>query len=88
MQQPELLAELFSYANPDQGPRPRDAQPVMATYNYLSALAKLFEDGFLQSKQDDTSKIKDMQAPVLRGIQEGFDFFRTWWQELDDESMY
>ncbi len=84
-QQPELLAELFSYANPDEGARPQDNAPVMATYNYLSALSKLFENGFLLSSRDGSSKITNMDAQVLRNIQEGYEFFKDWWQALDEE---
>ena len=80
------MAELYSYANPDGGAPPRDAQPVMATYHYLSALQKLFEDGFLCNRRDDASRVKTMQDPVLRSIQEGFDFFRDWWIALNEES--
>jgi hypothetical protein len=82
-----VLAELFSYANPDEGPQPRDTQPVMATHSYLSAVQKIFEDGLLCSKRDGSSKIRDMQAPVLRNLLEGFDFFKDWWIQLDEESM-
>lgn len=82
-----MLAELYSHANPDEGPRPRDAQSVMATHNYLAAVQKIFEDGLLCSKRDGSSKIRDMQAPVLRNLQEGFDFFKDWWIQLDDERM-
>ena len=84
MQQPPVLAELFSTANPDQEPQPRDAAPVMATYNYLSAVQKIFEDGFLLSKRDGTSKIRDLEAPILRSIQEGYDFFKDWHIQLDE----
>ena len=86
LQQPAVLAELYSHANPDQGNQPRDTPTVMATYNYLSALQKLFEDGFLCSKRDGSSRIEDLQAPILRNIQEGYPFFKSWWIQLDEAS--
>ena len=29
-----------------------------------------------------------MQAPVLRNIQQGYDFFKNWWIQLDGASKY
>ena len=81
------MAELFSYANPDEGPQPRDAAPVMPTYNYMSALQKMFEDRFLLSKRDGSSQIRDLQAPLLRSIQEGYGFFKDLWIQLDQGSI-
>lgn len=81
------MAELYSYANPDDEQQPQDADSVMATYNYLSAVRLLFEEGFLCSKPG-SSKIKDMDSPILQKIQEGYQYFKNWWIQLDDASMY
>ena len=78
IQQPAALSELYSHANPDNGRRPADA-----SHNYLSAVKLMFEDGFLSS-----TRVADMASPVLENIQEGYRFFKNWWIELDEESMF
>ena len=79
-----MLSELESYANPDGAQPPPDAQSVMACHSYLKALNK----GFLNNKRDGTRKVGDLNAPVLRNIEEGFQFFKEWWIQLDGTSMY
>ena len=87
LQQNGVLSVLFAYANPDNRPSPRDATPVMATHGYLSAVQKIFEEGFLQSKRDGSSQLRDLQAQLLESIQQGYKFFKDWWTQLDDTSM-
>ena len=90
-QQPAALAELYSHANPDGERPPPDAASTMATHNYLSACKLVFEDGLLRSNNryhDGSTKVTDMDSPVLRNINEGFNFFKTWFNNLNQESKY
>jgi hypothetical protein len=86
-QQDSVLAELFSYANPDAHPRPRDESAVMATRQYLKACNKIFECGFLDTNPDH--KINDVDdSSIIRSIDTGFTFFRDWIDRLRRECMY
>ena len=69
-----MLAELYSYANPDDGEPPADSDLVMITYKYLDACNKLFEGGLLNSK----AQIRDMASPIIQNIRDGFQFYRDW----------
>jgi hypothetical protein len=86
LQQGGALAELYSYANPDDGDQPQDHAEVMATYEYLLACSKLFEYGFLNTNRKD--KIRNVQdSVILNSINEGFAFFHDWSERLLAEGM-
>jgi len=79
-QQPELLAELFSTANPDKGPKPKNHTAIMAAHSYLNACADIFENGLLNSNKSE--KVDNMDCAILRSINKGLDFFVEWSQQL------
>ncbi|XP_074647588.1 uncharacterized protein LOC141903374 [Tubulanus polymorphus] len=89
MQQPQVLAELYSYANPDNSPIPLESEHVMATRSYLVACSQLFEEGLLKSRKPNdmtrNSQIHDMESPIILNISEGYKYFRDWCEYLHHE---
>ena len=83
LQQEKVLAELESHANPDIGDPPEEAGEVMATHRYLRACNHLFEQGFLSHQ-----KIQDMESEVIQNITKGFEFFKSWCNQLSDTCEY
>ncbi|XP_014672683.1 PREDICTED: uncharacterized protein LOC106813138 [Priapulus caudatus] len=79
MQQEHVLAELQSYAEPDESAdTPVDSKHVMATHSYLTACNLIFERGFLSH-----DKVTNADQHVLENIIAGYDYFETWLQELE-----
>ena len=86
-QQDQVMCELQSYANPDQGPQPEDHAAVMSAHKYLKACSQIFEFGFLNT--DRRAKIYDVNdSVILSNIQQGFSFFQNWCEQLIREGMY
>lgn len=75
-----MLSELYSYVN--QNPAPADAKMVTVTLKYLEACHKLFENGFLSH-----DRIFNLDSDVLKSIDQGYNFFSTWFVELMDKGM-
>ncbi len=75
MQQTAVLKELKLYLSTN----PADSEEVQQSYDYLNACHKLFEVGFLAKGDTVTS----MDSPILKNIQEGYNFFVNWFEALD-----
>ncbi|XP_074649518.1 uncharacterized protein LOC141904930 [Tubulanus polymorphus] len=89
MQQPQVLVELYSYANPDNSPIPLESEHVMATRSFLVACSQLFEEGLLKSRKPNdmtrNSQIHDMESPIILNISEGYKYVRDWCEYLHHE---
>ena len=72
MQQEGVLGELYDYAHSNA----RDAYSAMLCHDYLRALNRLFEHGFLSK-----TCVKSMDAKPVENIQEGYKYFTDWFEE-------
>ena len=52
------------------------------TLKYLEACHKLFENGFLSH-----NRIFTMDSDVLKSVDQGYNFFTTWFVELMDKGI-
>ena len=74
-QQQEVLSELYSYAH--QEITPRDSFSTKVTLSYLEACNKIFEQGLLSHE-----KVTSSDHQVVLNIQEGYQFFMKWLDEI------
>ena len=75
LQQQEVLSELYSYCH--QTPTPRDSFSAKLTLSYLEACNKVFERGLLSH-----DKVTSSDCKVILNIQEGYQFFTKWLDEI------
>ncbi len=59
-----------------------DSKSASETLAYLCALNKLFERGFLSKKP-----VFDAASPVIRNIDEGYKYFVSWLQEVNQKNI-
>jgi len=76
-----VLGELYWYVH--QEPPPADANTTEETLKYLKACHKLFESGFLAH-----DKIVSLDSPILKNIDEGYQYFTSWLSTLMTEGMH
>ena len=69
------MSELYSYAH--QTPVPTDSFSTKLTLSYLEASNKIFEQGLLSHE-----KVTSSDCQVVRNIQEGYQFFVKWLDEI------
>ena len=77
-----MITELQEYA--EGRPAPYDSKQVQLTIKYLKALNSLFERGVLGKMAYINSVEKN---PVLRNMDQGFDFFLKWWTEKKSQGI-
>jgi len=78
VQQEQVLSELYWYVHQD--PPAVDASTTSETLEYLQACHKLFETGFLSHE-----KVTSLESPVLKNIDKGYEYFKSWLSTLLDE---
>ena len=74
-QQEEVLSELYSYSH--QTPVPSDSFSAQLTLSYLKACNLIFEQGLLSH-----DKVTSSDCQVIHNIQEGYQFFTNWLDEI------
>ena len=80
LQQQEVLSELYSYSH--QTPAPRDSFSTKLTLSYLEACNKIFERGLLSH-----DKVTSSDCQVVLNIQEGYQFFIKWLDEIYEKGV-
>ena len=80
MQQTAIIRELQTYLNPGDRIPPCDSDSVTQWLQYLQALNKLFENGFLTH-----DVIHSMESHVIQNMNEGYKFFVDWFNMLSDD---
>ena len=81
LQQQEVLSELYSYAH--QTPTPRDSFSTKLMLSYLEACNKIFEQGKLSHE-----KVASPDHQVILNIQEGYQFFIEWLDEIFEQGSF
>lgn len=75
-QQQYVIAELGEYLDL----KPKDAPSAKLVLQYLQALQKLFEEGFLTHE-----RITSLQSSILAQMESGYKFFTHWLESLLDQ---
>jgi len=79
--QEQVLGDLYWYIHQD--PPPTDAAMTQETLDYLQACSRIFESGFLSHQ-----KITAEDSPVLKSINEGYQYFTSWLSTLLTEGNH
>ena len=77
LQQEYVISELQEYASELPATEKSVSDQTISTVEYLKACNKIFERGILAKK----GFIKDSSSPLIRSMEDGFNFFTNWLDE-------